>query len=141
MSAIAAQLSEDTMREASGYFARLRSRVQRPFAATTDAASVSRGQALANRGVPDRDIPSCADCHAPSDTARNPSYPLLAGQHQRYLALQLELFKGRRRGGSPYAELMHVFVDRLDPQQIGDVSLYFSTLNAASPSSPAGPLR
>jgi cytochrome c553 len=136
MSAIAAQLSEDTMQAVSEYYARLRSR---QFAAVTDAAAMSRGDLLANRGLPDRDIPSCADCHAPSDTPRNPAYPLLAGQHQRYLALQLELFKGRRRGGSPYADLMHVFVDRLDQQQIGDVSLYFSTLKAASPNSPAGP--
>jgi cytochrome c553 len=136
MSAIAAQLSEDTMRAVSEYYAGLRSR---SFAAVSDAAAVSRGDGLASRGLPDRDIPACADCHAPSDTPRNPAYPLLAGQHQRYLALQLELFKGRRRGGSPYADLMHVFVDRLDQQQIGDVSLYFSTLKPASPSSPAAP--
>jgi cytochrome c553 len=136
MSAIAAQLSEDTMQAVSEYYARLQSR---PSAAMSDGPAMSRGYALANQGLPDRDIPSCADCHAPSDTPRNPAYPLLAGQHQRYLALQLELFKGRRRGGSPYADLMHVFVDRLDQQQIEDVSLYFSTLKAASPNSPAGP--
>jgi cytochrome c553 len=135
MSPIAARLSDETMRDVSAYYARL---PLRPSAAVTDAAAMGRGDALAARGVPDRDIPSCADCHAPSDTPKNPAYPILAGQHQRYLALQLELFKGRRRGGSPYADLMHVFVDRLEHQQIADVALYFSALKTRSPNPPAG---
>jgi len=138
MSTIATSLSDETMHEVSEYYARLP-----PAAAAvpTDSAAVSRGEAIADRGMPDRDIPSCTDCHGPGVTPRNPSYPRLASQDQRYLALQLELFRGRRRGGSPYVNLMHVFVDRLDRQQIQDVTLYFSSLPAHVDNSPTGPAR
>jgi cytochrome c553 len=135
MSTIAASLSDDTMREVSDYYARL---PPPPAAVVGDPAAVSRGDAIADRGLPDRDIPSCTDCHGPGVTPRNPTYPILASQDQRYLALQLELFKERRRGGSPYVNLMHVFVDRLDRQQIHDVTLYFSSLPAHVGSSPTG---
>lgn len=134
MSTIAARLSDEMMREVSEYYAQLPSR---RVAAAADAAALSRGEAIADLGMPDRDIPSCSDCHGPNDAPRNPSYPLLANQDQGYLALQLELFKGRRRGGSAYANLMHVFVDRLNQQQIRDVTLYFSSLQAPPGNSPA----
>jgi cytochrome c553 len=93
-----------------------------------DARALARGEAIAAHGVPDRDIPSCADCHGPVATPRNPAYPVLTGQHARYLALQLELFQQRRRGGSGFANLMHVFVGRLRAEEIGDVTNYYSFL-------------
>jgi cytochrome c553 len=58
-----------------------------------------------------------------------PAYPRLAAQHVPYLASQLELLRSRHRGGSPNVALMHVFVDRLRPEQIRDVTRYYASLN------------
>jgi cytochrome c553 len=145
MSTIAATIDDGTLREAAEYYARLPARSAGP---AEDAQAAKRGEAIAALGIPDRDIPSCADCHgpiqrprtlAPIQLRRNPAYPMLSGQYAPYLALQLELFKGRRRGGSPYANLMHVFVDRLRPEQIRDVTLYYSSLQAPPTDAPVVP--
>ena len=66
--------------------------------------------------------------HGPGRIRRNPFYPVLAGQHAAYLALQLELFKQRRRGGTPYAHLMRTVTARLRPEQMRDVALYYQSL-------------
>jgi cytochrome c553 len=124
MAVIAASLSEKTMREVADYYEEVPSRARE---ATGDAAAIARGAAIAARGIPERDIPSCADCHGPTGTPRNAAYPVLSGQYSRYLALQLELFKQRRRGGSAYANLMHVFVDRLRAEEIDDVTRYYAS--------------
>lgn len=127
MSGIAANLSDDTMREVAGYYERLPSRTGE---LSGDTVAIARGQAISARGIPERDIPPCAECHGPSGVPKNLAYPILAGQHPRYLASQLELLKDRRRGGSPNVNLMHVFVDHLTPDQIRDVTLYYGSLNA-----------
>lgn len=131
MATVAATLDDQTMREAAAYYERLPAR---PAGEANDARAHARGESIAARGIPDRDIPSCADCHGPASTPKNPAYPVLAGQHARYLALQLELFQQRRRGGSGFANLMHVFVGRLRAEDIRDVTLYYSSLqNSAAP--------
>jgi cytochrome c553 len=129
MKEIAADLSDDIMREIAIYYERLPAR--EIDATTLDAVAVARGQVIATAGVPDRDIPACAECHGPTAWPKNPSYPKLSGQHARYLVSQLVLLKERRRGGSPHVNLMHVFVDRLRTNEIRDVAEYY----AASPRS------
>jgi cytochrome c553 len=123
MSAVAATLSDETMREIAEYYGRLPPRSAGP----ADGAS-NVGAAIAARGIPDRDIPACAECHGPSAQPKNLAYPRLAGQHVRYLTSQLELLKEQRRGGSPNVNLMQVFVHRLQPQEIRDVARYYADL-------------
>jgi cytochrome c553 len=131
MATVAATLDDRTMREAAEYYERLPAR---SAGEANDASARARGESIAARGIPDRDIPSCADCHGPASTPKNPAYPVLAGQHARYLALQLDLFQQRRRGGSGFENLMHVFVGRLGAEDIRDVTLYYSSLqNSAAP--------
>ena len=121
---VAAGLDDMTMHQVANYYSRL---PPRPGDATDDASAVARGAAIAKAGVADRDIPICAECHGPSDTPKNRAYPRLAGQHLRFLELQLQLLKQRRRGGSPNVSLMHVFVDRLGPDHIRDVTRYYAS--------------
>jgi cytochrome c553 len=125
MGNIAAGLSDDTMRQVAQYYASLPPRTAERV---TDMSAIAPGAAIALRGVNDRDIPACAECHGPTDVPKNPSYPRLTGQHVRYLTSQLELLKERRRGGSPNVNLMHVFVDRLNPEQMRHVTLYYASL-------------
>lgn len=63
---------------------------------------------------------------------RNPAYPLLAGQYADYLVLQLELFKGGRRGGSPYAHLMSRVAARMTSEHMRDVGNYYASLSLDS---------
>src|SRR5688500_2133467 len=117
MTNIAARLSGESMREVAQYYAGL---PPREGEGPNDPSATARGAALATSGARGRDIPACAECHGPSDLPKNPAYPRLSGQHLRYLTLQLSLLKERHRGGSPNVALMHVFVDRLDPEDIGN---------------------
>lgn len=121
---VAAGLSDKTMREVAQYYVGL---PPREGEGADDAAAIARGQAIATHGVADRDIPACVECHGPTDIPKNPAYPRLTGQHVPYLALQLDLLRQRRRGGSPNVALMHVFVDRLDAEQIRRVTLYYGS--------------
>lgn len=125
MSAIANSLDDASMRSAAAYYAGLPPRAGGP----SDGAASARGAAIATRGVPDRDIPACVECHGPADRPKNPAYPRLAGQHAGYLMLQLRLFQARHRGGSPNVTLMRAFVDRLRQDEIWDVAQYYSSVN------------
>jgi cytochrome c553 len=128
MSAVAATLSDEAMREIATYYERLPPR----RAATRDAAS-DRGAEIAARGIPDRDIPACAECHGPSAQPKSSAYPKLTGQHVRYLTSQLELLREQRRGGSPNVNLMQVFVHRLRQEEILDVARYYGGGGATLP--------
>jgi cytochrome c553 len=134
MSQVAADLSDETMREAARYYERLPSRIPET---SMHPDAILRGSAIATRGMPERDIPACAECHGPTRLPKSPAYPTLAGQHAQYLRLQLNLLKERRRGGSPRVNLMHVFVGRLSAEQIADVTLYYASLNANTTEVPA----
>ena len=99
-----------------------------PTNGTTETkAAIERGRTLATRGVPDRRVPSCIDCHRPPAHAANGHYPTLTGQWQDYLVQQLELFEKGRRGGSPYAHLMDRAVLRLTRAEMRDVAAFYAS--------------
>jgi cytochrome c553 len=129
MAEVAAGLDEDAMRAIATYYEQLPAM---ELAGPSDQASVSRGAAIAAKGIPERDVPACVECHGPTDVPKNPAYPRLAGQHARYLRLQLELLKQRRRGGSAHVNLMHEVAGRLQPSDIEDVVRYYAALGSAA---------
>lgn len=92
-------------------------------------ASTLGAQIVREGSVADH-IPSCQDCHGPTSHARNPAFPLLAGQDARYLRDQLRLFRDKVRGGSPYAELMEaVRAHELSDAQIEAVSAWYGSVS------------
>jgi cytochrome c553 len=126
MAPVATTLRPEEMRELAAYYGSLQAPSHpRP---SGDAPAIERGRSIAHRGIPSQRVPSCADCHGPSATPRNPAYPALAGQYSEYLVLQLELFHEDRRGGSAYARLMRPVAARLTPAQRRDVALYYESL-------------
>lgn len=125
MADIAGRLDDEAMRAIAMYYERLPPVIAAP---SPDSAAVSRGAALAETGSPERDIPACVECHGPASVPKNPAYPRLAGQHVRYLQLQLDLLKERRRGGSPHVNLMHAVIDHLSVSDMQDVAHYYSAL-------------
>ena len=101
---------------------------RRRAASASNSSASARGAAIATSGVPQRDIPACIECHGPTDVPKNPAYPVLAGQHARYLTLQLELLQQRRRGGSSRVNLMHPVADRLTEAEMRDVAQYYALM-------------
>lgn len=152
MQPIAAGMSDEEMREAALYFARSDPSVrlvEDVWADTVGAglavehggsrlesgggppSTLETGREIAFRGVPARKVPSCVDCHGPVNRRRNPLYPILAGQYADYIALQLDLFKERRRGGSAFAHIMHHSVSRLTEAEMRAVALFYESLGRA----------
>ncbi|MFC0695364.1 c-type cytochrome [Paraburkholderia humisilvae] len=64
----------------------------------------------------------CAACHGPLGNSTNPDYPILAGQTQRYLYLELKDFKEGRRS-DPRMSPIAATLSREDMQDLAD---YFS---------------
>jgi cytochrome c553 len=68
----------------------------------------------------------CAACHGLDGNAADPINPKIAGQHERYIARQLELFKN---GGRVNA-VMVAFALPLSRQDMRDIGAYFATQTA-----------
>lgn len=67
---------------------------------------------------------ACADCHGPEGAAPiDPSYPILAGQYQDYIAYSLQMYRDGRRQNT----LMASQAKGLTDQQIADLSAYFGS--------------
>ena len=132
MGPLSAGLERATTRELARYFAgrsfptHSSDRSMESSSATGDPA---RGEVLARLGNPSRRIPSCIDCHGPGTAPRNARYPILAGQYESYLLLQLRLFKQGRRGGSTYAPIMQHVVSNLEEQEMRDVAAWYASLS------------
>jgi cytochrome c553 len=126
MEPVAANLGVDDMRAIARYYA---SRPPGPPSLdTADGADIEQGRQIATHGMPERLIPACSECHGPATTPRNRHYPVLAGQHADFLELQLSLFKGNRRGGSPYHLLMQKVAGQLTDEQVRAVAHYYASL-------------
>lgn len=128
MQPIASELTATQRRELARYYAGLRPVRVAPTGGGDLAASIARGAELARVGSSAERIPSCAVCHGPGATERNPTYPTLAGQYAPYLALQVELFLRGDRGGTAYAHVMHRAARGMTRAQITDVSRYYASL-------------
>jgi cytochrome c553 len=64
----------------------------------------------------------CSACHGPKGASTNEKYPVIAGQHQYYLYLQLKDFKAGRRQNAE----MDPIVATLAPEDLMPLAEYFS---------------
>jgi len=125
MEPVAANLGTDEIQAIARYYAGLPGADDAP--STLDARLIQQGREIAERGLPERLIPACTECHGPG-TERNPNYPRLAGQHADYIAQQLGLFKGDRRGGTAYRTIMLKIAGQLTEEQVQAVAAYYASL-------------
>ena len=65
----------------------------------------------------------CAACHGATGVSTNPAWPNLAGQGEKYLIDQLQLFKEKIRVNT----LMNPQAENLSEQDIADLAAYFSS--------------
>jgi cytochrome c553 len=133
MEPITAELDAGMIRRLAEHYAQLPAKADAEAKPPRADGMIERGRIIAHEGIRGRRVPACIECHDPGGRRANPTYPLLNGQSARYLALQLELFKEGRRGGSSSAHLMESVVAGLEPADMEAVSLYFATRQPTSP--------
>ena len=126
MEPVAANLGLDDMRAIARFYSSLPAGP--PSFTGGDPAEIELGRQIAERGRPEWLVPACSECHGPAQPPRNRHYPSLAGQHADFLELQLSLFKGHRRGGSPYHLLMQKVAGQLTDEQARAVSRYYASV-------------
>jgi cytochrome c553 len=99
--------------------------------ATAAGGGGARGEEIALRGIPDRKIPACEQCHG---AGARPDWPRLAGQDRDYIARQLHLFVtlGAARGG-PHAAIMAEAARGLDAADIAAVADWYGAASLPPP--------
>jgi cytochrome c553 len=70
----------------------------------------------------------CAACHGADGNSTDAQYPRLAGQHERYIAKQLHLFKTGERQNP----IMMPMASTLSAQDMRDIGAYFATQHGAA---------
>ena len=116
---MAARLSDPTIEGIAAYYAS-----QTPVAGAPNASPETvAGAKIYTEGIPSENVPACISCHGEKAEGNGP-IPRLAGQHQAYLARQLEAFQSMARAN----EVMHENSKDLTPQQISEVTAYLATL-------------
>lgn len=119
---IAGPLTDERIKSLAAYYA-----AQTPLPSTEPIpahANPPAGEKIFAEGNPTQGLIPCMACHGDKAQGVAPATPRLAGQHQDYLALQLQAFRsGRRENGT-----MNDIAKNLTDEQIRDVSSYLSSL-------------
>lgn len=90
-----------------------------------------RGQAIARRGIWQKAVPGCEQCHGPDGIGVGKAFPPLAGQSAAYIANQLHAWKqGQRPPGR--LGLMPAIASKLSDAEIDAVAAYFASLTPAT---------
>ena len=123
MEPIAAALSPEEIAQLAEHYADL-PRFEGTAGDPSDLARV--GAELASRGT--AETPSCLSCHGENLTPpRNPMYPRIAGQEERFLVIWLRLWRERPFGGTDYALVMHEAARWLSDVEIAALAAYFAS--------------
>jgi cytochrome c553 len=98
---------------------------QAPAAAPADAAAVMAELAQSSPGNAEAGAAKaapCAACHGLDGNSSDPQYPKVAGQHERFIARQLAMFKS----GARVNPIMQPFAAPLSAQDMRDLGAYFA---------------
>ena len=90
---------------------------------SSDPALAARGKDLFEKGVAERQIPACIDCHGPAASGVE-EIPRLAGQHRDYLYRQITQFRGLLRRN----EIMHDNTKNVSDEEALALAEYLSSL-------------
>jgi len=102
---------------------------------TLALAFTGHAYAQGNSGAGKTKAAACAGCHGEDGNSMMPSFPKLAGQHQNYLAKQLQAFKS----GTRNSPMMAPLAAGLDEQAIQEIATYYSANRIAGNPAPKLP--
>ena len=129
-------LSDSYLLEIARYFSALEVPYPAPLPATAPAEVLRRGERLALRGDPARQVPACAQCHGQAMTGVAPAIPGLLGLPRDYLNAQLGAWKaGQRRAHAP--DCMQAVVARLSLEDINAVASWVAAQPLPADTHPA----
>lgn len=130
MSAQAAALSEQDMKDLAVYFAAQKIKP----GVVPDIELAQLGAKIYHGGLPEFDVPSCAGCHGPAGLG-NPAaaYPRISGQYAQYIVKELKAYRAGTRGDYPHAEIMHGVTRGLSDHDIEALAAYVTGLMPAEP--------
>ena len=95
---------------------------------STTAFYVSGVQAAGDAEAGKQKAEPCAACHGVAGASVNPAWPKLAGQGEKYLVNQLQLFKEKIRINT----LMNPQAENLSEQDMLDIAAYYSSQAAST---------
>lgn len=95
---------------------------------STTAFYVSGVQAAGDAEAGKQKAEPCAACHGVAGASVNPAWPKLAGQGEKYLVNQLQLFKEKIRINT----LMNPQAENLSDQDMLDIAAYYSSQAAST---------
>lgn len=75
---------------------------------------------------------ACQVCHGKGGQSTNPTYPVLAGQHAKYIVKQLKAFKA----GTRKDPIMNGMAAPLNEQDMEDVAAFFTASRKSEPAVP-----
>jgi cytochrome c553 len=128
MSAQAAGLSEQDMRDLAAYYA------QQPFSpGVASEAAVAKAEPLYRGGDAKRGIPACAACHLPNGAGVAASgYPRIGGQHATYSAAVLRLMRAEQAAAAEPLPgnfgIMAAVASKLSDEDIDALASYINGL-------------
>lgn len=124
MSAQAAPLSEQDMRDLAAHFGSLK---MSAGVASKDAVIVA--QKLYRAGDSSRKLPACAACHGPTGAGNAAAgYPRVGGQHAAYDAAQLRALRAGERSTSANGQMMAAIAQKLTDTEIEALASYLNGL-------------
>lgn len=128
MSAQAAALSEQDMKDLAAYFSQQKTKP----GVVPDIKLAQEGAKIYHGGAPEFDVPACSGCHGPSGLG-NPAaaYPRISGQHAEYIVAQLTAYRDGTRGGTDHAVIMQGVTRGLSDHQIKALAAYVTGLMPA----------
>ena len=124
MATIVANMTPEEMRNVAFYLSQQELDLEKA-ATATNLETLDRGQKIWRGGLPERGVPACAACHAPSGAGIPGQYPGLSGQFPSYIAEQLRLFRSGDRNNQV---MMHEIADRMNDKDIDAVADYAAGL-------------
>ena len=94
-----------------------------------DEALVEAGRRLYHGGNAKSGVPACMGCHGPAG-AGDPrgGFPRLAGQHAKYISMQLDSFRNETRSND-YLRMMRDIAVKMTPAEVQAVSAYVNALH------------
>ena len=129
-------LPDAYLREIAQHFSTLDFPHDRPAVPGAPPALLARGEALAQRGDPARELPACAECHGAQLTGALPAMPGLLGLPRDYLIAQLGAWRtGARHAAAP--DCMSEVARRLSPEDLLSVAAWLSAQTVPQPMRPA----
>jgi cytochrome c553 len=118
------------------YFASEQPPFPPPATPVVSSAMLARGEMLATKGDPAREIPACANCHGPSFTGMEPAIPGLLGLRPNYISAQLGAWRyGTRTATVP--DCMQIVAGHLTEDDVKALAAWLSSRPAPANPSPA----